>query len=95
MPGQRQLSTLLNSQLTLHIYAATKGLGGAPKLTLPPGAGSPRYATDSTVIALSENNSSIVVRVRLVYGYVFRKTSGSFSFGYLGWVVLQKTVTNH
>jgi len=46
MRSTSQLSTPLYSQLTLRIYAATKGLGwGAPKLTLSTGAGNPGYAT--------------------------------------------------
>jgi len=35
----------LCSQLILHIYTAMNGLGGGAKLSLPPGAGNPRYAT--------------------------------------------------
>jgi len=38
MQGQSQLSTPLNSQLTFHIYAATKGLGGGRQNWLCPRA---------------------------------------------------------
>jgi len=45
LQGPSQFSTPLYSQLTLRIYAAMNRLGGAPKLSLPPGARNRRYAT--------------------------------------------------
>jgi len=45
LQGPSQLSTPLYSQLILRIYTAMNGLGGAPKLSLLPGAGNPKYAT--------------------------------------------------
>jgi len=46
LQGLSQLLTPLYSQHILRIYSAMNGLGGgAPKLSLPPGAGNPRYVT--------------------------------------------------
>ena len=54
MQGSSQLSTLLYSQL-LRIYAATNRLGGAPKLTLSPGAGSPASHRSRSITVPSQS----------------------------------------
>jgi len=45
LQGPSHLSTPFYYQLILRFNAAMNGLGGGVKLSLPPGAGNPRYAT--------------------------------------------------
>jgi len=82
--GPCQFSTPLFPLLTtLSIYAATEGLGGAPKLILSPGAGNSRYVTDIQVRTYND------IFRRIISAFLRIEVQQTFSFLIPCWDIIK------